>query len=315
MKREGNLYEQIYSIDNLKLAEKRARRGKSKQSGVIEFHNNYEANIINLYHLLKNKEFKTSDYKVFKLYDGKERDIYQLPYSPDRIVHHAIANITEKIFTRSLTFDTYSCIRKRGIHLCLRKLNKALKNDDNKYCLKIDIKKYYPSIKNDILKKLLRKKFKDKDLLDLFDNIIDSNVGLPIGNYMSQIFGNFYLNYFDHYLKEVLKIKSTYRYCDDIVILSNNKDDLRITLNKIRIYLKDNLDLELSNYQIFPVTRGIDFLGYVSYPTHIRLRKSIKLRYIKMKKYNDNIRSNTSYNGWLLHCNSINLKNKYKTHE
>ena len=316
MKRQGYLYEQICSIDNLILADKIARRGKKKQKSIKKFDLNREDNIINLHHLLINKEYKTSPYKIFIIFEKKERVIFQLPYR-DRVVHWAIMNVLEDTFVKSFTNDTYSCIKKRGIHKCLSNITHALKDRENtKYCLKIDIRKYYPSIKNNILKQLLRKKFKDRDLLNLLDEIIDSNLeGCPIGNLLSQWFGNFYLTYFDHYIKEVLKIKNIYRYCDDIVILGNNKDNLRDALNKIREYLKDNLQLELSNYQIFPVaSRGIDFLGYVSFHDCIYLRKSIKLDYIKMIKNNNNIKSKASYKGWLDHANCINLYNKYNNY-
>lgn len=312
MKRKGYLYDKICSINNLKLADKKARKGKFKQKSIKEFDKNRENNIINLHHLLINKEYKTSEYKIFTIFEKKERVIYQLPYK-DRVVHWAIINILENTFVKSFTADTYSCIKKRGIHKCLKNLTKALKNkEDTKYCLKIDIKKYYPSIKNNILKQLLRKKFKDPDLLDLLDEIINSNEGQPIGNLLSQWFGNFYLTYFDHWLKEELKIKKVFRYCDDIVILGSDKSELRIILNKIKIYLKTNLELELSNWQIFPVeSRGIDFVGYVSYHDYIFLRDGIKRNFIKMIKYNRNDKSEKSYYGWLKHCNSINLQNKY----
>lgn len=306
MKRIGNLYKQICTIDNLKLAEKKARRGKSKQHGVRKFDGKREDLLINLHHVLLNKEYKTSNYNVFKIKEnGKIREIYKLPYYPDRICHHAILNILEPIFIKCFIRQTYSCIKKRGIHLCLKDLNKQIKNYD--YCLKLDIKKFYPSVNNNILKKLLLRKFKDKDLLYLLFEIIDSNEGQPIGNYCSQFFANFYLTYFDHWIKEDLKLKY-FRYCDDMVILGNNKNELRVILNKIINYLWYNLKLELSNYQIFPIdSRGIDFVGYVSYKTHIKLRKSIKN---KMKR-TLNVKNQPSYFGWLKHGNCKNLSNKY----
>ncbi len=198
MKRVGYLYGQVCAIDNLILAERKARRGKSSQRDVIRFVENLEDNIINLHHILVNKEYQISEYHIFKIKDPKERTIYKLPYK-DRVVQHAIMNILEKIFVRSFTFDSYSCIKKRGIHLAIRKLSRSLKNiDATRYCLKLDIKKFYPSINNNILKKLLERKFKDKDLLGLLYNIIQSADGQPIGNYLSQYLANFYLTYFDH---------------------------------------------------------------------------------------------------------------------
>lgn len=313
MKRYGNLYEEICSIDNLKLAEKKARKGKQSQYGVKLFDRNSEDLLINLHHILMNNEFKTSEYTIYKIFDGKEREIYRLPYYPDRIVHHAILNKLESIFVKTFTTDTYSCIKKRGIHKCLINLNKALRDRANTYyCLKLDIRKFYPSIDNTILKCLLKRKFKDVRLLSLLNNIIDSCGGLPVGNYLSQHLANFYLSYFDHWLKEVVKVKYYFRYCDDIVILDGSKGTLRSILNEIKQYLEINLKLTLSNYQIFPVeSRGIDFLGYVSFHTHILLRKTIKLKWINMLRYYPNKKSKASYNGWLLYCNSINLKNKY----
>lgn len=227
-------------------------------------------------------------------------------------------NILEPIFIKTFTINTYSCIKGRGIHKGLRDLNLALKDIDNtQYCLKLDIKKFYPNIDHNILKLLLKRKFKDQKLLNLLYEIIDSSKGVPIGNYLSQFFANFYLSYFDHYLKEILKVKYYFRYCDDIVILHNNKQYLHILRCDIQDYLKDNLNLEIkNNYQVFPVSkRGIDFLGYKSYHTHILLRKSIKLRFIKMVKYNKNKKSISSYNGWLSWCNSKNLLNKYLKNE
>lgn len=314
MKRLGYLYDTISSISNLELAERKARKGKTKQGGVRNFILNKEDNIINLHHILVNKEYRTSEYRVFKIFEKKEREIFQLPYYPDRILHHAVMNVLEDTFTKTFTVNTYSCIKKRGVHKCLADLKLSLRSKvDTKYCLKLDIRKFYPSIDNNILKYLLRRKFKDIDLLALLDEIIDSNPkGQPIGNYLSQYFANFYLTYFDHWLKEELSVKHYFRYCDDLVILGSNKQELHILFSKIEGYLKDNLNLELSNHQIFPVeSRGIDFVGYKTYHDYVLLRKSIKKDFIKMIKKNNNIKSIASYKGWLDHANCINLKTKY----
>lgn len=313
MKRFGNLYEQIISIENLKLADKRARKGKSNRCDVKLFDKSKEDLLINLHHILLENNFNTSEYTIFKLRENnKEREIYKLPYYPDRIVHHAILNIIEPIFVKSFISQTYSCIKNRGIHKCLIKLKKDLKNKDTIYCLKLDIKKFYPNIDNSILKYQLYTKFKDEKLLNLLYNIVDSNKGLPIGNYCSQFLANFYLNKFDHWLKETKQIKYYYRYCDDIVILGNNKSELHNLRIQIQKYLYENLNLKLSNYQVFLIeSRGIDFIGYRFYKNYILIRKRIKLKFIKMIKNNINQHSIHSYKGWLNWCNSYKLKNKY----
>lgn len=314
MKRLNNLYSKVYDIENLKLADKNARKGKTNNYDVQAHDLNKDDNIINLYHLLKNKEYKTSEYEIYNIFDPKEREIYKLPYYPDRIVHHSIMNILKPILLPMFTSDTFSCIKSRGIIGAYKSLKRSLLDIDNtQYCLKFDIKKFYPNIDHDILKGILRRKIKDKDFLWLLDEIIDSAPGCPIGNYCSQYFANLYLTFFDHWIKENKKIKYYFRYCDDIVILSSSKEELNTLFKDIKEYLDINLKLEIkNNYQVFPVNkRGIDFVGFKFYHTHILLRKSIKKRFIKMIKYGKNYKSIASYYGWLSWCNSINLQRKY----
>lgn len=312
MKRYNNLYEQVYSIENLKLADQKARKGKAMQYGVQLHCKNEDANILKLHEMLKNKTYHTSAYSKFKIYDPKERDVYRLPYFPDRIAHHAIMNVLKPIFVSVFTADTYSCIEGRGIHAASYALRDALKDiDGTKYCLKLDIKKFYPSIDHSVLKQLLRKKIKDSDLLWLLDEIIDSTAGVPIGNYLSQYFANYYLAFFDHQLKEELGVKYYFRYADDMVILSDNKQYLHHLLEQIRTNLTNLRLLVKENYQVFPVeARGIDFVGYVHYHTHTLLRKGIKQNFARMMAKNRNRASMASYKGWAVHANTKNLITK-----
>ena len=325
MKRIGGLYEKVISIENLELADKRARFQKANSYGVRLHDKNREANILNLHHQLKDKTYKTSKYDIFQIYSPKERDIYRLPYYPDRIVHHAIMNIMESIWVSVFTKDTYSCIKNRGIHLAVDTLKKGLKDvEGTKYCLKMDVRKFYPTINHGILIQLIERKIKDKDLIWLMTEIIlsvEEDKGIPIGNYLSQYFANLYLAYFDHWLKEELKVKYYWRYADDMVILHSSKDHLHYLFNEIEKYLKEKLELEIKdNWQIFPVSsRGIDFVGYVFYHSHTLLRKSIKKNMAKKICKTGKVsqvaeqriyKSLASYWGWCKHCDSINLITK-----
>ena len=309
----NNLFEKICSIENLHLADAKARKGKSAQYGVRLHDKNKEVNILMLHAMLKNKTYKTSAYKTFTITEPKERLVFCLPYFPDRITHHAIMNILEPVFTSMFTNDTYSCIKGKGIHAAAKSLQRYLKDvSGTQYCLKLDIKKFYPNIDHEILKQLLRRKIKDADLLWLLDEIIDSAEGLPIGNYLSQYFANFYLTHFDHWLKETIGVKYYLRYADDLVILADNKTYLHKILADIRCYFTENLKLTIKdNYQIFPVdARGIDFVGYVFYHTHTRLRKSIKKSFARMMAKTKNPASIVAYYGWAKHCDSKHLLKK-----
>lgn len=313
MKRVNNLFKKIISLENLQLADENARKGKAKQYGVILHDKRRDSNIRLLHETLKAKNYRTSEYSIFKIYEPKEREIFSLPYFPDRIVHHAIMNVLEPYFTNMFTNDTYSCIKGKGIHACVKNVKKALSNNvATKYCLKLDIKKFYPSINHEHLKRLLKRKFKDRNLMMLLGEIIDSAPGLPIGNYLSQYFANFYLAYFDHWIKEEKQVEYYFRYADDIVILSDSKDYLHRILAEMRDYLDRELRLTIkSNYQIFPIEkRGIDFLGYKFFHTHTLLRKTIKKNFARMLAKNPNPASIASYYGWISHCNGNNLLKK-----
>lgn len=313
MKRVGKLYERITSIENLQAADIIARKGKKDQYGIKVHDRTRESNILSLRDQLINRTYHTSAYTTFKVYEPKERIVFRLPYYPDRIVHHAIMNVLEPIFVSSFTRDTYSCIKGRGIHGAFRRIRRALADEQGTlYCLKLDVKKFYPSIDHDILKQLLRRKFKDQDLLWLLDEIIDSAPGLPIGNYLSQYFANFYLTYFDHWLKEEKGAKYYFRYADDLVILAGSKEYLHALFLEIKSYLESNLKLQVKgNYQVFPVkSRGLDFIGYRFYHTHTLLRKSIKQRFARMMARNPNQRSFAAYYGWATHANTNHLLKK-----
>lgn len=334
MKRYNNLFEKIITKENIELADKKARKNKLRTYGVKAHDRDKDWENFLLQMDLKNLTYKTSVYDVHEIFEPKRRLIFRLPYWPDRIAHHAIMNIMEPIWTKVFIKNTYSCIKGRGIHKLRDDLVKDLEKypQETTYCLKLDIKKFYPSIDQSILKTIIRKKIKDKKLLVVLDEIIDSvhinNVkckndsllepealgGVPIGNYLSQFFANLYLAYFDHWVKEELKCKFYYRYADDIVILSNDKSFLRNVLIAIKLYLKIELNLQVkSNYQIFPVeVRGIDFVGYVFRHSYIKLRKSLKHRIKKLvRKYLsrkisriDYEHSMTSYLGWMKYCDA-----------
>lgn len=322
MKRYNNLFDKIVSLDNLYEADKRARRQKSHRPEVMLFDKNKDNLLLDLQRKLINGEYETSEYYVFKIYEPKEREIFKLPYYPDRIVHHAIMNIMEPIWVSAFVKGTYSCIRKRGIHKALKDVKFALKDEINtQYCLKLDIRKFYPSIDHDILKTIIRKKIKDKRLLSLLDEIIESAQGVPIGNYLSQFFANLYLTYLDHWIKEQKKVRYYFRYADDIVILGRDKQELRDLFYNIQDYLNNKLKLNFKdNWQIFKVdSRGIDFVGYRIFHTHTLLRKHIKKNFCKkINKLNkkQNLDKDTykqkicSYIGWIKYCNGRNLLNK-----
>ena len=328
MKRHGNLFDKIVDIENLKLATYNAKKGKRRKICVKEFEKNEEENILKLQKSLIRGEFKTSEYKTKQIYEPKERTIYILPFYPDRIVQHAIMNVLEPIWDGIMIDTSYACRKNKGQHAGSKKCMDYVRKYD--YCFKADIKKFYPSIKHDLLYDIIQKKIKCKRTLNLLKDIIYSIEGgqnVPIGNYVSQWFGNLFLNELDMMIKHKLKCKAYIRYCDDFVLFSNSKKELNFWRTQIEHFLNQELSLIFSKKAIFPVSQGVDFLGYVHFDNYILLRKSTKKRLkrklnkvlveLKRKRINFNqFRSCIfSYLGWLKHANTYNLISKLKIYK
>lgn len=327
MKRHGSLYSEICEYPNIVKSHIQARRGKGHYQEVMAVNKNTEPLLLALQESLIDQTFHTAPYITKRIYEPKERLIYKLPYYPDRIVHHAIMNIIQPIWDNIFIYDLYSAIPGKGLHKGSYRLRKFLqKSEETQFCLKFDIQKYYPSIDHNILITLIEKKIKCKQTLWVLEDIIRSAKGTkntPIGNYLSQYFGNIYMNWFDHWIKEDLRQKHYIRYCDDGVILGDTKTHMEEIQCLIHDYLKNELDLKLNKKtSILCVDKtGIDFLGYKTFRSHALLRKSSAKKFRKKIRYIEEnhpemtnvsiVSSIMSYLGWLKHCDCHNLSSKY----
>lgn len=149
VKRKGKFLEKLCNPNNINIADINARKNKISSIKYIQEHDKNRGLQNNkLIESFKNLTYKTSKYQIFKIFEPKERLIFRLPYFPDRIAHHSIMNVVKQFWTNRFIKTSYSCIEGRGIHACMKDVNKVLKQDINgtKYCLKLDIRKFYPSI-------------------------------------------------------------------------------------------------------------------------------------------------------------------------
>ena len=210
----------------------------------------------------------------------KEREIQILNYR-DRIVVNAIMTVLDELLTRRMVYTTASSIKGRGTMYLKQVIQRDIRcnPEKTKYVYKIDINKFYHNIDHDLMKKCIRRYIKDETLLPILDNFVDMlEEGLSIGLRASQIFGNLLLSWLvDMPMKCEHRVKFYYRYCDDIVILGPNKEYLW-KLHKIMQGLLDGIHLTIkSNYRVFPLSEGLDYLGFVTYNgTYSRVRKRIK---------------------------------------
>jgi len=318
MKRYGHLFERVCELDNLWVAYRNARRGKVRYRQISDFDPVAEQRIPELRRLLLDGKYKTSPYKVFSLVErGKLRTIHALPFYPDRIVHHAITQICSPFWEKSLIRNTFAALPGRGIHDAVRRVTAATLGSEGLYVLKMDVKQFYPSVDHEILKAIIRKQIKDQALLRMMDEIIDSGPGLPIGNYLSQYFGNLVLSPVDHHVTARLGFGGYYRYCDDIIVLHPSKK----SLHALRAQVADQLallKLQLKgSWQVFPLAaRGLDFVGYRFWPTHVLVRKKTVLRLkrrlkVKRPTLNEELRvqhAARSFAGWLRYADTVKLQ-------
>ena len=285
-----------------------------------EFERDIDGNLNRLRDMLLSKSFHTANYRTKIIQEPKKRTIYILPFYPDRIVQHALIQVIGPIWDNLFIYDSYACRVGKGIHRGSTQTMRYLRK--NKYVLKGDMSKFYPSIDHDVLYEIVKRKIKCTDTLWLLRDIIYSYGGgknVPIGNYTSQWFGNLYLNELDQWLKHEWKIKYYIRYCDDFVLFHNDKQYLQKMKDEIKMFISERLKLTFSRWSIFPITQGIDFLGYRHFPDYILLRKSttkrVQRRLQKIPQllrdgkisYEQFRSSVASTRGWLQWANAYNL--------
>jgi len=316
-------YQYIISVDNLLSAWREFLRGKRNRKDVQQFERNLMTNIFNLHTDLVNKIYKHSPYHAFNISDPKPRNIHKASVR-DRLLHHAIYRVLYPFFDRTFIVDSYSCRIHKGTHKSLNQFRaysyKVSKNHTKTvWVLKCDIKKFFTSVDQRILIKIIKQYIPDQDIQWLISQIIysfnsgEKGRGLPLGNLTSQLLVNVYMNEFDQFVKHKLKAKHYIRYADDFVILSDDRQWLATILLIIGSFLSENLNLSLheKKVSISTVASGVDFLGWIHFLDHRVLRTVTRRRMFKnitaKNSCNDTIQS---YLGLLHHGNSYSLVNQ-----
>jgi len=275
LKRYGNLFEKAFSKENLYSAYLDARKGKRKKRACFEFEINLGANLMDLYDRIHNGSYKPDPYFQFTVYEPKERLIHA-PAFRDIVVQHAIYRVIYDIFDRSFISTSFACRVGYGTHGASDYTQKTLRAfDADLYTLKLDIRKFFYSIDRMILRMLIERKIKDKQLVDVMMIFAEKAgpVGIPIGNLLSQIYALIYLNPLDHFVKRVLKIKHYVRYVDDFILIGLTREGCLKYKGIIVEFLKRNLCLGLSKSTIQKIKKGVNFVGYRTWQDKRFIRK------------------------------------------
>ena len=310
MKRKNNLYNRITDIRNIiSMYNTRVRVNTKNKIKIEKFDEYYVSNITLVKNILDSKNYKPSKYNIFLIREPKVRLIMSLNII-DKIINHLVCEyLLVDIFDNGLIDTNVATRVNKGTHYGYKKLVKYLnKNISNKlYILKFDISKYFFNINHDIVKKIIRTKIKDKDALNILDNIIDSTdsnyineeiiklknneinriknsnnsnkdklikdimdiplykkgTGFAIGNPVSQAIAIIFLSYLDHYIKEKLNIPFYCRYCDDGILISDNKEYLKYCLKEIKRIINDyKLELNMKKTRIYSIDNDFEFIGF-----------------------------------------------------
>ena len=328
-----NVWEAITSFPNLIMAVDNASRGKKHKREVAKFLSHREEGVLMVRNQLLKGTWHPAPYNTFFVFEPKKRKI-DAPQFQDRVVHHAIAQVVQESIQKRFIEHTYACIVGKGTHSAGKYLEKCLYDNHNRYgdsvyVLKADISKYFESISHPILIGMLERIILDDNLMELFRRLIEDSQpkGLPLGALTSQIFANLYLDRLDHYIKEDLRVKHYVRYMDDFIVIGHDKKWLWDLLEKIRVYIWDELELTLNQRtDVFPAKNGVDFAGYrhwwnFALPRKVNMKRfKNKLEYIRMRnELNTLIEADlewiigcvASYSGYLEFCNSYHIREKF----
>lgn len=287
-------FNKIIDRDNMYKSYNKALRGRGKfHPEAIDFSSNETSNMNDLIESLVNETYAFEGYIRFPVFEPKER-IVDAPHFKDKIVQLAINTVMKEIYNPSFIFDSYACIDKKGTHKCVDRIQYFMRKAKWEYgegagIAKMDVRKFFYSIDRDILKKILPKKIKCKKTLRLIFKIIDSAglidpLGLPLGNTLSQICANIYMNQVDNYVKRKLRVKYYIRYMDDSIAIMPSIEEAKEVLELVRLYVNNNLGLDLNEKKskVFPLAQGVNAVGYKIYTTHRLLRNDCKKK-IKRK--------------------------------
>ncbi len=322
MKRLGNVWDCILADENIEYAYGRAKKGKMWQKKVKRIDKEKDRYLAELKQSLVDRTFHTSPYRTKWIYEPKAREIYILPFYPDRIVQHAVMAYVAPDWDRRMYYHSYSCRAGKGQHAGSMVTMKYVRR--NRYCLQCDVSKFYPSIVHELLYHQVQRLVKDPNVLWLLKDIIFSSGGeknVPIGNYTSQWFGNLYLTPLDYRIKQEHRIGDYVRYCDDFLAFSNDKRQLQELARDVERFLGEEYQLKLSKCELFHTSQGVDFLGYRHFPdgkvlvrktTAKRIWKNLwQIPYLFQNGFitaEQAVSKVASAQGWLKYANTHNLK-------
>ena len=285
-----SLYGVITSRENLEAAAHKAFLGKAKNPRFYAAKELSCLYVDKLYKQIRAGTYMPHSEREFDLWcvSGQKVRHITVPSISDLIVQHAIYRVIEPIIDPKLISDSYGCRLGGGSHKAAAQCYKYVKQSPaHSFCLQLDVHKDYYNLDHALLKEALLHLLKEQravDFIALQFNAVDDVKGMPVGAMIAQIMGLVYLNGFDHYVKRVLKVPRYIRYVDDMVFLGLSKDECRYLRDLLTEYINKEYKLTFSKANIFPISRGVNFVGYRAWQDKRLIRKR------SMKVFHDVVR-------------------------
>lgn len=272
-KKHKNLFDRVVDRDNLWKAYDNAARGKRATAGYLQFHQNEAANIARIHAALIDGTYRPGAPRVFVVHEPKPREISALPFV-DRVVQHALCNVIEPIFDAVFLPQSYACRKGKGTHAAAITVQSMLRRSPGAWVLKTDFSKYFASVDRAVLHREFRRKISCPKTLDLLERFIPTTgVGLPIGNLTSQLAANLYGHIVDRWLVHEVGVTRFARYMDDVVVIGDDRDEMRELQRKMQQFAAQEMRLRFSRWSVQPCDRGVNFCGYRIWNTHKLLRR------------------------------------------
>lgn len=326
MKRKGHLYDQMCDKALIREAIRNAAKGKTKHRHVRAILADLDGSTDFIYELLTKGTFRPTPYILDTVKEGtrkKTRSISKPAFWPDQVIHWCIYLALRPWLFKRIYGLNFGSIPGKGVHSAKRIVEKWIRNDrkNTKYYLKMDVRKFYPSIQPARVIEKLRHVIKDERFLAINAQILSMSPGLPIGMLLSQVYANFFLADVDFWIKQELHACHYIRYMDDMVIFGRNKKQLHKMRDAISRRLRaDGLTMK-GNWQVCRTDKEpLDYMGFRFYRDRTTLRKRLMLAITrsirKAAKAGDHISPRlacaiVSYLGWIKCSDSHALFDKW----
>lgn len=305
-------FRKLTTLDNLNSCWEQAKKNKGNRERIQHFDADPLRHLATIQQRLRDRAYNFGPYKTFTVREKKFRDVVDAPMK-DRIVHWMLYQYLLPIWQPRFIHDTYGNLPNRGTHAAVSRLADFCRSPASVWVLQIDISKYFYSIPHDRLKACARHYIGDHDLRQLIAALIDSwrtddryndlfpsesafrrtaAKGMPIGNLSSQLFANIYLNNFDHWVKETLRVRHYLRYVDDMVFLGESREALEeISAAVVARLTMEGLTVHPKKMRLAPTAAGIPWLGYVVWPNHVSAGRYIRRRYLqRLRQHESGVR-------------------------